>query len=173
MRTSHSVGTLIFLIGFFATALARAETNDIVELNTPESPQAYQPPSPTKWILFSAAEVATIALVSQTENGPLIFGGIYAVGSLFLMREIFVEPKDSNYVLPFGMLAMSVLNFALLNNNSQFSYGSVFSYNLVGAGLLTAYAWWNDWHRNGRHRSYALTPMLGAGVTGVACNFNY
>lgn len=167
MATSRAA---VFLSVLLLCSLARAETNDIVELNTPESPQAYAPPSKRKWILFSAAEVATIALVSQTENGPLVFGGIYAAGALFLMREVIVGPKDSDMVLPFGMLAMSVLNFALLNNNSRFSYGNIFTYNLVGAGLLTTYAWWDDGHRNGRHRSYAFTPMIGAGVTGVAWN---
>jgi hypothetical protein len=169
---------ILFAFVFCFSAFAHAETFDATDLNQPEPTAVYDHESHLKkYLLFGAAEVATIYLVSQTQNGPIIFGGIYAAGALFTMRETFYAHDEDpvDLFVPIGMLTMSVLNFALLNNDSRYTYNDVFFYNLGGAAILNAYALWDNSQRrsDGHRKSYSFLPFVRESHTGFAWQLRY
>lgn len=129
--------------------------------------------------LLGASVLGTYYLISQTRNGPLIFGGLYAMGTLVLMRESSYQNAEeaSELLVPFSMITMSVINIALFNNSiDRFSYNDVFAYNVIATGLIASYAWWDHSRRlpSGRIRSKSqLLPFIKNDQAGLAWSFNY
>jgi hypothetical protein len=128
---------------------------------------------------YGAGAVTGIFLVSQGADGPSIFGGLYAISTLYLMNEWYTQENDvTELIVPFGSLVMSVTNFALLSNDDKYDKNDVFVYNLAGSAALVGYAYWE--HRM-RSRGiaqksaprYQLAPFIASGATGVNWTLRY
>ncbi len=129
-------------------------------------------------VTFGLSTTAVYYLISQTKNGPLIFGGLYAMGTLVLMRETYYknETEAADLVVPFTLLAFSVLNISLLNNNDHYTYDQVFAYNMIGTGIVAAYALWeiSQHDSHGRRRHYGdIVPFIQDNHSGLAWTLGY
>lgn len=170
----------LFLSLFLVPRLAQAqfEGEDSPSYSAPASPGLLthldgSEISTGQKYLFGASAVATYYLISQVKNGPLIFGGLYAMATLVLMRESTFQfaQEPSELVVPFSLVAMSILNIALFNNNTdRFSYNDVFFYNVGATALIAGYAWWDQSKRTrGGHvrASSFISPMIGRDRAGL------
>lgn len=141
----HSSLTLCFFISVLGLHPAHALHEDFVNQN-------YMRPA---WVGVGA--LTGIYVVSQLNDGPIFFGTLHGLSSLYLIHSLPENLSRTQMIVPLATLAMSILNFALLNNNDKYSKHDVFLYNTLGVGSIVSYAIWQHSTRGG---SYTQNKFL-------------
>lgn len=128
--------------------------------------------------------ITGVYVLSEIDGGPIIFGTVYSLSALYLLNERYTIDSDlTQLMIPLGLFTLSLVNFALLNEEDDFSKNDVFIYNTVGLSLLAAYAIWE--HSNPHARivdgqttqqskiHIAVHPYTKANEFGAILNINY
>ncbi len=129
--------------------------------------------------LIGAGTVTGFYLISRADDSSTIFGGLYSLGSLYTFREWANADSDIvGLILPFSLLTLAMVNFAVFHDEQTFHRDEVFLYNIAAVGALTAYFMWDHAMAHGgfanrKSKNWDIAPLITNNEYGVLTTIFY